>query len=78
MEFNNYLKGKVSWKSFVMNKDEPDIDVCHLNSQDEPCIQVADYLAGAVFSKFEHDNNIYYDLIKDKIHFKNSWGRIEW
>jgi len=35
MKFNNYLKGKISWKSFVMNKDEPDIDVCHLNSQDE-------------------------------------------
>jgi hypothetical protein len=78
MEFNNYLKGKVSWKSFVMNKNESDIDVCHINSQDEPCIQVADYLAGAVFSKFEHNNNIYYDLIKDKIQFKNSWGRIEW
>ena len=76
--FDDYLKGKVSWKSFLMSKDEPAINICHLDSQEDPCIQVADYLADAIFSKFEHNNNIYYDLIKDKIQFKDSWGRLNW
>ncbi|MEM4642745.1 MAG: DUF3800 domain-containing protein [Candidatus Caldarchaeum sp.] len=78
-EFNKYLQNKIGWKFLVEHGMRvPECKVIHKNSQEEVCLQGADYVAGATFRKFEHNDSSYYDLIKDKVRFKNSWGDIVW
>ena len=78
-EFNRYLQNKVEWKFLVEHGIRiPICEVKHENSQDEICLQAADYIAGAMFKKFEHNDNSYYDMLKRKIRFRNSWGSIMW
>ena len=78
-EFNRYLQNKVEWKFQVEHYMRiPICEVKHENSQDEICLQAADYVAGAIFRKFEHNDSTYYDKLKHRIRFRNSWGNIMW
>ncbi|MEM3449488.1 MAG: DUF3800 domain-containing protein, partial [Nitrososphaerota archaeon] len=71
--FNNYLQMKTFWKTYVEREIEPPkTEILHLNSYEEPCLQIADYIAGATFKKFEHNDSRFYDLFKDRIVFRNS------
>jgi hypothetical protein len=45
------------------------LDIIHRNSQDDPNLQIADYIAGALYEKFEKGNDEEYLLIKDKIRY---------
>jgi len=54
------------------------LEVKHVDSRNDPGIQLADYCSGAAFAKFERGDATYYNLIKDKIVFKTSLGNIEW
>jgi hypothetical protein len=47
--------------------------VRHVASHDEPCLQIADFVAGAVFDKYEHGTTAYYELIKPRIKVEKEW-----
>lgn len=80
--FNTYAKNKASWlttqapwtnQSLTIIRQ---ISVQHENSQKEPCLQAADFLAGACFHKYEHNNNAYYKIIENKVkYFNYLWRR---
>jgi phosphatidylethanolamine-binding protein (PEBP) family uncharacterized protein len=76
--FDKYFEKKTSWVSSNMGYSSRRVKVNHENSYDDPCIQAADYIAGATFRKFERNDPTYYDMFKDKIRFRKSWGKIEW
>lgn len=76
---NDYVAKKVAWKACVeYGIPKPNVNVLHVNSCNEPCLQLADYIAGASFRKFEHDDSHFYDVFKHKITFRKSWGNIIW
>ncbi|MDE1830184.1 MAG: DUF3800 domain-containing protein [Thaumarchaeota archaeon] len=80
--FNRYCQDKISY----LSKDRPFVaniitKIQHLNSQYDPCLQIADYIASATFQKFERNNPQYLDVIKDKIKKPVFWDihrRITW
>lgn len=77
--FNEYLQKKLFWKTFIeLGIEPPKAEIQHLNSYEEPCLQIADYIAGATFRKFERGDSKFYDLFKNNIVFRNSWGNITW
>jgi hypothetical protein len=39
----------------------------NVDSQDEPCLQAVDAIAGAYFQSYERNNSYYMDIVKDKI-----------
>lgn len=43
------------------------ISIIHENSQNNLGLQVVDFVTGALYHKYEKENDGYYDLIKDKI-----------
>ena len=47
--------------------------VCHRNSKHEPCLQAADFVAGAEFHLYEHNNPAYHKIIQDKIRDLRYW-----
>jgi len=72
--FNNYAKNKASWLLTVKwGKSDAitisNINIRHENSQKEPCLQAADYLAGAIFRKYEFDDDCYYQIILQKVKY---------
>ncbi len=76
--FNDYFRRKIGWRSAENGASEPRVTVEHLNSRDDKCLQVADYLAGACYLKFERGDANEYELLKPKIVFTKGWGSIEW
>ena len=79
VHFDKYLNDKMSWRQVVeLGRDMPKVKVVHAASHAEPCLQVADYCAGAAFNWFERNNKKHYSYIQSKIKFKNSWGNLSW
>lgn len=80
--FNDYFDSKISWiKRQLDFKNDIFAEIDHENSQNDVCLQVADYVAGAVFRMIEHDDRQYYELIKGKIKHKQKWDwneKISW
>jgi len=81
-KFNYYFDKEISW---IKRKEEFRSDILaeieHENSQNDVCLQIADYVAGAVREKTERNDNNYYDIIKTKIKYKDKWdwnGKISW
>ena len=70
--FNDYALRKAKW---VWDRElgrtpplrDSQIEVFHETSEREPCLQLADYVAGATFQKFERGRDEYYKLIEDRI-----------
>jgi len=52
-EFDRYLQNKNRRVSADLGNFPRRIKVNHKNSCDDPCIQAADYIAGATFRRFE-------------------------
>lgn len=76
--FNSYFSNKLSWKQFIKDIDLPiSSNVFHDDSHHEPCIQMADYIAGSVFQYLERNDPNYYNIIKHKITYSKTWG-INW
>jgi hypothetical protein len=72
--FNDYAKSKASWLLNVRwGKSDgitiSNIRIRHENSQKEPCLQAADYLAGACFRRYEFGDASYYEMIKRKVRY---------
>lgn len=77
--FDEYVFRKALWKANVEYAiPEPKVEVLHMASHEEPCLQLADYIAGATFKKFEHGDSRFYDMFRDRIIFRKSWGNIVW
>jgi hypothetical protein len=68
-EFNNYVrettKGLLTEKGTNLSPDR--MSLFHVNSISDPGLQAADAIAGAYFQKYEHKNDFYVNLIKDKV-----------
>ena len=62
-EFNAYVRDKILDKL----KSKIKITVEHKDSKEDKCIQAADFVSGAIFSKYEFDSDIYYNIIQNKI-----------
>jgi len=70
--FNDYALRKAKW---VWDRElgrtpplhDSQIEVIHETSEKEPCLQLADYVAGAAFQKVERGKEEYYKLIKNKV-----------
>ncbi len=77
--FNKYAINKASWLMTIQWRQTEqiklsNIEVRHENSQRNPCLQAVDFLAGACFHKYEHDNDCYYKIFEDKVtHFNYLW-----
>lgn len=61
--YNLYVKSQIE----NMCHGQTKITIEHVDSQEEPCIQAADFVAGAVFRKHEFGDDTYYKLIERKI-----------
>ena len=62
-EFNKYIKDKIIDKL----KSKVNIRVEHKDSKEDKCIQAVDFVAGAIFSKYEFNKDIYYNIIQSRI-----------
>ena len=56
-DFDQYVKQKTAFK----------VDITHENSMYNQCLQATDFIAGAIFQKYEFADNRFYDIIKDRI-----------
>ncbi|MFI3547356.1 DUF3800 domain-containing protein [Mammaliicoccus sciuri] len=63
----DYLKGKIY---FDLNRPDLKLDVIMLDSQNSRLIQAADFIAGCVYHFYTHNNELCYNLIKEKLDCK--------
>jgi len=79
-EFDNYVTLKGYYYSKVSNRQVPLyrhlIETKHVDSQREPCLQIADCLAGAEFQRFERRIYDYHNVIEQRI--KSDLYRFLW
>lgn len=61
--FNWYVENRAR----LWGERRVDITITHENSSNSYGLQIADFVAGAVFHKYERNNEEYYNLIKNKI-----------
>lgn len=65
--FDNYL----TWKACLcnhsteLNLDPPEI--VHIDSRQDRCVQVVDFVAGAIGHKYSNENSSYYDIIEPRV-----------
>ncbi|MCE9651499.1 MAG: DUF3800 domain-containing protein [Nitrosarchaeum sp.] len=81
-DFDQYCDDKTSFRSWEQDKNmDYKVVVTHEDSKAVPMLQVADYIAGCVQRKFQMNDSVCYDLIMDKIKYKEQWdkfGKINW
>jgi hypothetical protein len=65
--FNEGLAEKGSTAVWQFRKLPIDFKIEHVDSQSEPCLQAADFVAGAIFTKYERGDSKFYDIIKSRI-----------
>ena len=79
-EFNDYTKLKGYYYSQTSGRQVPlyrdQIQTKHVDSHREPCLQIADCLAGAEFHRFERKIYDYHNIINPKI--KSEFWRFLW
>jgi hypothetical protein len=75
-EFGRYFTEKVSWKIYASGNSGRQItnNVFHDYSHQQPCLQIADYIAGSSFQLHERSKSQYYEMIKAKVIHTHSWG----
>lgn len=73
-EFDKYVKLKAYYVSRTINVRDR-ILVDHRNSKYDPCLQAADFLAGAEFQRYENRDCSYHNIIKDKMNEFIYWPR---
>lgn len=56
-DFDQYVKEKAAFN----------LDITHENSEYNQCLQATDFIAGAIFRKYESGDNRFYNLIEDRI-----------
>lgn len=80
--FNTYCEQKIDYLKNQRNRNMNVIaKIDHANSILSPALQIADYIAGVSYAKFEYNNPQYYDMIKHLLTYKDKWdwkNRINW
>jgi hypothetical protein len=68
-ETNKFLNENFKYylENQVQNNHKIKIDVCIKSPCEEKCLQIVDFVCWSVFRKYEHGDNSYYNLIKQKI-----------
>jgi hypothetical protein len=56
-DFDQYVKEKATFN----------LDITHENSEYNQCLQATDFIAGAIYRKYESGDDRFYNLIKDRI-----------
>ena len=65
--------GRIAFSTNIIDKIqsilEKDIqfEIIHRDSQKDPCLQAVDFIAGAIYQYYEHNNADYIGIIEDKI-----------
>jgi hypothetical protein len=78
VQFNDYFARRIGHLGYGRLYFVPHINVKHADSRKEACLQVADYVAGAAFKKYERQDSSEYDLIKNKVTQNLDWEDIKW
>lgn len=82
IHFDRYCEEKISFvKKDREFKGDIIVKIRHMDSRNDVCLQIADYISGSIFAKAERLDNRYYNVIKDKIKHKDKWdwhNRINW
>lgn len=66
--FDTYLHKMIKQKKFQIGDDHTvNIKITHKESHNDRGLQAADFIANAIYRKFEHEDTQYYDIIKEKI-----------
>ena len=70
--FDYYVRNKASWIWDIELGRAPSlrwnqITTTHEDSEKECCIQLADFIAGATFQKYERVNEEYYRIFEDNV-----------
>ncbi|MFN3654244.1 MAG: DUF3800 domain-containing protein [Candidatus Nitrosotenuis sp.] len=80
--FNDYCEQKIDYlKNQIDRNMNVSLKIDHANSVLNPALQIADYIAGATYAKYEYGNSQYYDEIKNILTYKDKWdwkNRINW
>lgn len=63
-DFDNYIKNKLRLLGDL------EIVVSHFDSHNDECLQVVDFICGAIFTKYERGNTVFYDKIRGSISFE--------
>lgn len=66
-EFDEYLLYKIQNRSEMRMLSEDQIEISHVDSQSEPCIQAVDFIAGAIHEHYWDDGGAYYPFIEDQV-----------
>lgn len=73
-EFDAYSLSKLEWLCSVSNMENNITStVFHVDSHNEPCIQVVDYLASSLFRAYEYNDSKYYEMVRTRIKYSMSW-----
>ena len=56
-DFDKYVKEKAAFQ----------LDITHENSEYNKCLQATDFIAGAIYRKYESGDDRFYNLIEDRI-----------
>jgi hypothetical protein len=65
--FDDYVSKKKESVSDELGRLPTTLSIDHVASESVPGVQVADFVAGAIYAKHEHDDSRYYDIIESKI-----------
>jgi hypothetical protein len=62
-DYNHYIKDKLAEIMLRPIK----IEIRHMDSQQDKCLQATDFISGSIFNKYEFGNEKYYSLIESRI-----------
>jgi hypothetical protein len=65
--FDDYVLKKKESVSESLGKLPTTLSIVHVSSVSVPGVQVADFVAGAIYAKHEHGDSRYYEIIERKI-----------
>ena len=71
--FEGYLKAKINYE---MNCNvELDVKYLDSNAKDAYIVQAADYVANAIYTKYEYNKSLYFDIIKNNLEIVEEFPR---
>lgn len=70
-DFNFYLELKL----FLSGENKRKLEVQHVDSQRDRCIQAVDFISGSIFHKYEFQSEELYNLIKGRIISEVFWPK---
>lgn len=80
--YDKYFEEKLGYVKYQAQfQGDITVKIFHKDSMQEPCIQIVDYVSGAVRHALENSDRQYYEIIKAKIKHREKWdryNRISW